>query len=40
MSGLLEIATDTHCSFSYVCVLRLRRKRDALRLDMVLRHLY
>jgi predicted DsbA family dithiol-disulfide isomerase len=40
MSAVLDIATDLHCPFSYVCVLRLRQTRDALRLDVVLRHLY
>jgi predicted DsbA family dithiol-disulfide isomerase len=38
--AVLEVATDLHCPWSYVCVLRLRRARDALGLDVALRHRY
>jgi len=40
MSAVLDIVSDIHCPWSYVCVLRLRRTRDALGLDVVLRHRY
>jgi predicted DsbA family dithiol-disulfide isomerase len=40
MAAVLEVASDIHCPWAYVCVLRLVRTRDALGLDVVLRHLY
>jgi predicted DsbA family dithiol-disulfide isomerase len=40
MPAVLEVASDIHCPWAYVCVLRLRRARDALGLDVTLRHLY
>jgi predicted DsbA family dithiol-disulfide isomerase len=40
MTAVLEVASDIHCPWAYVCVLRLVRTRDALGLDVVLRHLY
>ncbi len=40
MVAVLEIASDIHCPWAYVCVLRLLRTRDALGLDVTLRHLY
>ncbi len=40
MAAVLEVASDIHCPWAYVCVLRLLRTRDALGLDVVLRHLY
>src|SRR5919202_970562 len=40
MTAALEIASDIHCPWAYVCVLRLIRTRDELGLDVVLRHLY
>jgi predicted DsbA family dithiol-disulfide isomerase len=40
MPAVLEVASDIHCPWAYVCVLRLRRTRDALGLDVALRHLY
>ena len=40
MPAVLEVASDIHCPWAYVCVLRLRRARDALGLDVALRHLY
>ncbi len=40
MPAVLEIASDIHCPWANVCVVRLRRTRDALGLDVVLRHLY
>ncbi len=39
MAAVLEIASDIHCPWAYLCVLRLGRTRDALGLDVVLRHL-
>lgn len=40
MAAVLEIASDIHCPWAHVCVVRLLRTRDALGLDVVLRHLY
>jgi predicted DsbA family dithiol-disulfide isomerase len=40
MAAVLEVASDVHCPWAYVCVLRLIRTRDALGLDVTLRHLY
>jgi predicted DsbA family dithiol-disulfide isomerase len=40
MAAALEIASDIHCPWAYVCVLRLIRARDELGLDVALRHLY
>ena len=40
MPAVLENASDIHCPWANVCVQRLRRTRDALGLDLVLRHLY
>jgi predicted DsbA family dithiol-disulfide isomerase len=40
MPAVLEIASDIHCPWAHVCVVRLLRARDALGLDVVLRHLY
>jgi predicted DsbA family dithiol-disulfide isomerase len=40
MAAVLEVASDIHCPWAYVCVLRLLRTRDALGLDVTLRHLY
>jgi predicted DsbA family dithiol-disulfide isomerase len=40
MAAVLEVASDIHCPWAYVCVLRLLRTRDALGLDLALRHLY
>jgi predicted DsbA family dithiol-disulfide isomerase len=40
MAAVLEVASDIHCPWAYVCVLRLVRARDALGLDVTLRHLY
>lgn len=40
MPAVLEIASDIHCPWANVCVVRLLRTRDALGLDVALRHLY
>jgi predicted DsbA family dithiol-disulfide isomerase len=40
MAAVLDVASDIHCPWAYVCVLRLRRTREALGLDVTLRHLY
>jgi hypothetical protein len=37
MAAVLEVASDIHCPWANVCVQRLRRTRDALGLDVVLR---
>src|SRR5918998_2924697 len=40
MTALLDVASDIHCPGAYLGVLRLCAARDALGLDVVLRHLY
>ena len=40
MGTVLEVASDIHCPWVDVCVQRLRQERDALDLDVTLRHPY
>lgn len=40
MTAQLDIASDLHCQWAYICILRLIKLRDELDLDLVIHHLY